>query len=756
MKQFRLLFTLLTLLAVGSMNTWAETNTWTLSSSDFNSTSYANNNGEHKKDGITYYSNQVMLQGGSMQFQKSKGYIYNKTPMPGNITKITLETTTNFTIYVGTTESPSSGTTITSGATITGNYTYFYIKNGALAKTATITVTYETASSCTPPTFTIADKTISLSEAKTGEYDMSTNLTINKGGSTGAITYSCDNSDVDVTDGKFHTLNAGTYTINATMAADATYCEATTTFTITVLSTPCAKLEKPTGLSTTNVTATSAELSWTAVPNATKYLVTYGDVNVPGSKQENAITTTYTLTNLTPSTPYIWSVKAIGDGTTYCDSEDSEADNFATAPLPKHTITWSTPNDTSTTEVTQGSAIGALPPAPTSCSSTYANFVGWFTEEAGSDSNPSATKPATQVTAATVPAGDATYYAVFSDATELETTLNIPNKTLIGSLSASYSDKSFTINGYSFNLNACKQNDYCQMRDNKTISYIEIPTLPGRITKISTSDCKNASGSAYDGTLHLKKTKTRGNSDKDDIAKVIYSSVSSFSWDLSTTNATSGFLVTSDGLRLKDLSITYLATTPATGYISSCCNDPAVVTVTPATTTINLGEGGKATTTVSCTQNGSTSGTWSYSVSPSTATFDGTTFVATAAGEYTLTATYTKNCGKSGMATITVTNTPVLYFPTTPADPIKFGTVECGSNTLLTDKQTISLRGYNLKSDVTVTVTGDYKIAGTESAALADYVTSLTLPKDAVSGSSTSVYVISTPPYRAAVLQQER
>ena len=287
MKQFRLLFTLLTLLAVGSMNTWAETNTWTLSSSDFNSTSYANNNGEHKKDGITYYSNQVMLQGGSMQFQKSRGYIYNKTPMPGNITKITLETTTNFTIYVGTTESPSSGTTITSGATITGNYTYFYIKNGALAKTATITVTYETAPSCTPPTFTIADKTISLSEAA-ALYDMSTNLTINKGGSSGLITYVCDSADVDIDGNIFYTEKAGTYTINATMAADATYCEATTTFTITVPATPCAKLEKPTGLSTTNVTATSAELSWTAVPNATKYLVTYGDVNVPGSKQENA------------------------------------------------------------------------------------------------------------------------------------------------------------------------------------------------------------------------------------------------------------------------------------------------------------------------------------------------------------------------------------------------------------------------------------------------------------------------------------
>lgn len=759
MKQFRLLLTILTLLTVGGMNTWAETCTisGTTSGSVNNVLSWNTTKGNSSNAPIWSSDHYRFYYASS-----GNGGCMTITPQTGiTITGITLKAT-------GRNYTPTVKYNIDGGSDITGKWnsttmsiTGISAKNSFKFRNAnestnkqlrvSITITYEIASSCNKPTFTIADKTISLSEAQTG-YDMSTNLTIGKGGSMGAITYSCDNSDVNIMGDKFNTSVAGTYTINATMAAYATYCEATTTFTITVQSAPCTQLEKPTGLSTTNVTATSAELSWTAVSNATKYLVTYSDANL-GSKQENATATTYTLTNLTPSTQYSWAVKAIGDGTTYCDSEDSQTTGgFTTAALPEYTITWSANGTThTTTQVTPGDKIVLPTTDPTSCSSTYTNFVGWFTEAAGSESNPSTAKPATQVTAATIPTGAATYYAVFSDATELETTLNIPNNTLIGSLNASYSDKSFSVNGYSFNLNACKQNDYCQMRDNNTISYIEIPTLSGRITKISTSDCKNGSGSAYNGTLHLKTTKTRGNSDKDDIAKVTYSSVSSFSWDLSTTNATSGFLVTSAGLRLKDLSITYLATTPATGYISSCCNDPAVVTVTPATTTINLGEDGKATTTVACTQqNGVTAGKWSYSVSPSTATFDGTNFVAAAAGEYTLTATYTENCGKSGMATITVTNTPVLYFPTTPADPIVFGTVECGGNTPLENKQSISLRGYNLTSDVTVTVTGDYKIAGTESAELADYTTSLILPKDAVSGLSTSVYVVSTPPIQSS------
>lgn len=281
------------------------------------------------------------------------------------------------------------------------------------------TITYTSAApSCTPPTtFTIENKTISLSEAETGEYDMSTNLTINNGGSTGAITYSCDNPDVDVTGGRFNTLDPGIYTINATMAADATYCEATTTFTITVQAASCTTLATPTGLTVSDLTPTSAVLKWDAVSNAAKYQIftTPPIFGANNTCETNEIT--YTANNLTPETTYTWTVKALGNGTTYCDSEKSANATFTTPAKPKYTITWSTPTDTSTTQVTPGDKVVLPVTNPTSCSSTYTNFVGWFTKAAGSESNPSTAKPATQVTAATVPEGDATYYAVFSDAT---------------------------------------------------------------------------------------------------------------------------------------------------------------------------------------------------------------------------------------------------------------------------------------------------------------------------------------------------
>lgn len=472
-----------------------------------------------------------------------------------------------------------------------------------------------------------------------------------------------------------------------------------------------------------------------------------GIVVTPINKSQATQTTyqyaTFT-TNLSNATGFMMKVTTFGKNILVNGAEYTVT--YTTAPLPKHTITWSTPDGTSTTqEVTQGNAIGTLPvPEPASCSSTYTNFVGWFTEAAGSESNPSTAKPATQVTAATIPTGDATYYAVFSDATgdgTFEKATSISDGDVIY-LATSPTGKGVT--GADTN------------NKDATVSSTVSEWMPFTVNIVTNGFTLTNNGNGVTGAKGSFQLTNKPTT-------LTFNTKGYFTFKV--TNTTYCLLQNSNGgpfyrcyaasninNSLYTQFFMYKQVSSATGYISSCCNDPAVVTVTPTTTTINLGEDGKASTTVACTQqNGGTSGTWSYSVSPSTATFDGTNFVATAAGEYTLTATYTETCGKSGMATITVTNTPVLYFPTpTPADPIVFGTVECGGNTPLTDKQTISLRGYNLTSDVTVTVTGDYKIAGTESAELADYATSLTLPKDAVSGSSASVYVISTPPMQSS------
>ena len=96
----------------------AKTYTLEITTSDFNSTSYAANNGEHTStatavDGSTmdvkWESNQVMFQNGVMQWQKKKGYIYNTTNL-GTIEKVELKDNTGgtFTTYIGSAANPSS------------------------------------------------------------------------------------------------------------------------------------------------------------------------------------------------------------------------------------------------------------------------------------------------------------------------------------------------------------------------------------------------------------------------------------------------------------------------------------------------------------------------------------------------------------------------------------------------------------------------------------------------------------------------
>lgn len=256
----------------------------------------------------------------------------------------------------------------------------------------------------------------------------------------------------------------------------------------------------------------------------------------------------------------------------------------------KHTISWSVNGVTKTlspANVYEGDALGTLPTPDPSDICTGKVFVGWTTES--NKDYKHATDAPEFITKDTKPSANTTYYAVFATETStignVETTISITNDVLIENLTGKYEDKSFIHDEYTFNLNACVQQSYCQMRDNSTISFIQIPTLPGPITKISCTDCKNASGSTYTGTLHFKSSKTRGNSDTDDIDKITYTSVNSFEWEINNKTHKTGYLLTSAGLRLRDLSITYITegnTTTYSDYTTSCGATPTIYNVTIA------------------------------------------------------------------------------------------------------------------------------------------------------------------------------
>lgn len=98
-------------------------------------------------------------------------------------------------------------------------------------------------------------------------------------------------------------------------------------------STPSAptKLATPTNLSATNVTATSATLSWNAVTNASSYELTVLDDQAEYVKNAQSVSgTSYEVTGLHASTTYTWTVKAIGDGVSYSDGEESDEVDFTT------------------------------------------------------------------------------------------------------------------------------------------------------------------------------------------------------------------------------------------------------------------------------------------------------------------------------------------------------------------------------------------------------------------------------------------
>ncbi len=572
--------------------------------------------------------------------------------------------------------------------------------------------------------------------------------------STGAITYTCsDDKTTDIDGSTFYTESAGSYEITATMAADDTYCEASTTFTITVTD-DCTAPDTELAFSNSQCTLDDAAIELSdlqtsgsgnggtityafastvakeeaEISQGTFYGYKAGTYTITATQDKNgdkcAQTVTFTITVLTPAytvtfdagtngtcTTQSLTESAAGAGVTLpsvtantgytfvgwaTSSSATTADAGAAGATYKpsanitlyavyaqiYTITWMNNGAAvATTSVTQGSAV-TLPTTPTSCSTEYATFVGWYTEAAGSESSPTTSLPATQVTAATIPAANATYYAVFSNSTgggspEKATSLNDGDVVYLAT-SATGSG----VTGYDGEKDATvsdTQSDWMAFTVVGSTSSFKLKNSAGDYVTMASKSFKITSSGTdltleSDGRFPTTSGTTKYYLQKNGTNYRCYASNSSYTQ----------FYIFKSG-------------TAASGYISSCCSDAAVVTVAPAATTLELPESGKATTTVSCTQAGGGSGAWSYAVTPSTATFDGSTFTATAAGTYTLTATYTENCAKSGSATITVKATPVVNITQSGTLAIA---AACGSAT--TD-QSVTLSGYNLTAGITVT-----------------------------------------------------
>ena len=151
---------------------------------------------------VTWYSNQVMLQSGAMQWQSKKGYIYNKTDL-GTIKSVTVTSSEGkFTTYYGTKQNPTSGTTVGGG--------FFKVKVGsATGKTSKVTVTFVVEESSDPELITSANSISFGSVVKESSKEQSltisgTNLTANADltiTGTDAAMFSVSTTTITATDG---------------------------------------------------------------------------------------------------------------------------------------------------------------------------------------------------------------------------------------------------------------------------------------------------------------------------------------------------------------------------------------------------------------------------------------------------------------------------------------------------------------------------------------------------------------------------
>lgn len=170
-----------------------------------------------------------------------------------------------------------------------------------------------------------------------------------------------------------------------------------------------------TDLDAPEVTATpgngSATLTWAAVPNATKYQVSWN-----GGAYADA-TSPYVKNSLTNDVTYTWKVKAIG-GDEYCDSEEASGN---VTPSANHTVTWYVDGEvytegSPTTEVADGGKVTELPTppdVPDACAGSA--FVGWTASTTTNFGNTPPSDLFKDVEHAPAVTEDVTYHAVFAD-----------------------------------------------------------------------------------------------------------------------------------------------------------------------------------------------------------------------------------------------------------------------------------------------------------------------------------------------------
>ena len=516
------------------------------------------------------------------------------------------------------------------------------------------------------------------------------------------------------------------------------------------------------GFAMSEVTATSTTnsvtLSWSNVEGATSYNITLN----PGDFSVSTGNISHTFEGLSPKTTYTWEVQAV-KGT--CQA--SQTGSIATQ-KESFTVSWVVNGKTTTTEpVVDGESITQYPSpsAPSGCQEKV--FVGWTdnpintpTDEAPAilykqkSDVPAITGNTTlhAVWATEEGGGNGNYIKVTSEPTDwsgdylIVANGNCFDGSRTTTIDANGNYQAVTISNNEIASSNTTDSYIVSISKSTNIGKYYIKTKSGYYigsTATNDNELLNSTTTKYDNTISISGNDVTIKGTNSIFRFYVQSGQTPrFRYYKGLTNTTLPQLYKKSG------GTTYSA------YTTLCdeCT-PSTLTLEADKTTADLDINGEATITFSTT--GGNNGAITYVANPKTGvTWDNGTATFTKAGEYSITASQGKNgenCPTtSNTVNVTITAIPHLYFVTEPADPIVFDPVECGGNTRVEDKKSVELQGYNLTGNVTVNVTGAYKIARTSSATLGEYSNSLTLDKNKtdgkINGNYDIVYILSFPP----------
>ncbi|MDD5990219.1 MAG: endonuclease [Paludibacteraceae bacterium] len=388
-------------------------------------TSYgsANTFTEYTLEGYKFQIQQMYLNSGKLQWRAAgnasgTGTMYNSGTFPGKISSIVLtynssDGNKNFTLNVGSSANPTSGTSITptsSGLVYTFNCSsqnadYFVLTNGSGAgyldqiviNYSGSTTTYSNYSTqctaCTPVAATASyaypTRTTTCGGSVSNTFTTNSNAT---------VSYTSSNETVATvaSDGTVTPVGAGTATITATVPANTCYTGgASASFTLTVNRTSTsASFVSPTttvgvGSSVTNTVTTESDGTVTYSSDNTSVATVNSSGQVTGKVAGTATITA----NIAQSS---------------CYNATSASYTITVEAAPEYTVTFMNMGGThATCTGTAGSAISAVSD-PTACNGY--TFEGWSTLQYAVDNTgtPSLSTPTT------IPVGGATYYAVYS------------------------------------------------------------------------------------------------------------------------------------------------------------------------------------------------------------------------------------------------------------------------------------------------------------------------------------------------------